>query len=104
MATQTSKVECDCASRRADWDLHPHAQKTLANHESCKELSEGHLQHREHVQTEQPKATKGVCQCGKPEWDLHPAVIRKVENQGSDADRKHLHELEQRCPRAENTK
>ncbi|KAF9908196.1 hypothetical protein EC991_010122 [Linnemannia zychae] len=48
---------------------------------------------------EQAGAPKSSC-CGQKDWDLHPACIRQIENQGSPADVKLLHEMERQCPRA----
>ncbi|KAG0298310.1 hypothetical protein BGZ96_000670 [Linnemannia gamsii] len=42
---------------------------------------------------------KSAC-CGQKDWDLHPACIRQIENKGSPADVKLLHEMERQCPRA----
>ncbi|KAF9920882.1 hypothetical protein FBU30_009179, partial [Linnemannia zychae] len=44
-------------------------------------------------------APKSAC-CGQKDWDLHPACIRHIENEGSPADVKLLHEMERQCPRA----
>ncbi|KAF9289539.1 hypothetical protein BGZ88_007717 [Linnemannia elongata] len=44
-------------------------------------------------------APKSSC-CGQKDWDFHPACIRHIENVGSPADVKLLHEMEQQCPRA----
>ncbi|KAG0320021.1 hypothetical protein BGZ97_000924 [Linnemannia gamsii] len=38
--------------------------------------------------------------CGQKDWDFHPACIRQIENEGSPADVKLLHEMERQCPRA----
>ncbi|KAF9578201.1 hypothetical protein BGW38_006130 [Lunasporangiospora selenospora] len=93
------KIECDCKNR-AEWDLHPLANRTFEN------LDKKHI----HTQTEpcieiQATTTKTktmpACSCGKNEWDLHPATIRFIENEGTPQDVKQLHELERRCPRAE---
>ncbi|KAG0279783.1 hypothetical protein BGZ95_000245 [Linnemannia exigua] len=47
----------------------------------------------------QAGAPKSAC-CGQKDWDLHPACIRQIENEGSPADVKRLHEMEKECPRA----
>ncbi|KAF9136154.1 hypothetical protein BGW39_005536 [Mortierella sp. 14UC] len=48
---------------------------------------------------DQAGVPKSAC-CGQKDWDFHPACIRRIENQGSPADVKLLHEMEQQCPRA----
>ncbi|KAG0362375.1 hypothetical protein BGX24_005123, partial [Mortierella sp. AD032] len=48
-----------------------------------------------HTQSkDQAGAPKSAC-CGQKDWDLHPACIRQIENEGSPADVKLLHEMEQ---------
>ncbi|KAF8937989.1 hypothetical protein BGZ47_008771, partial [Haplosporangium gracile] len=51
------------------------------------------------VTAETAGAPKSACG-GQKDWDLHPACIRQIENEGSPADVKLLHEMEQQCPRA----
>ncbi|KAG0368298.1 hypothetical protein BC939DRAFT_500462 [Gamsiella multidivaricata] len=94
MNTQTAKTDCTCAERRADWDLHPNANRALENNDAKDDLQHSH--HHDHSQQGQvqQQKTDSPCQCGKNEWDLHPAAIRKIENEGSPADVKQLHELE----------
>lgn len=98
MTSRTSKADCDCASRKAEWDLHPQVGRAVSNLESGGDVAQGHVHdHSRTEQTPQTMEAKGPCQCGRPEWDLHPAAIRKIENEGSEADVKQLHDLENSC-------
>ncbi|KAG0197472.1 hypothetical protein BGX28_009053 [Mortierella sp. GBA30] len=110
MTTKDTKTWAS-SGKTPEWDLHPLTNRTHENSDidqTTQQYSQDHLKPQSQATTStsasstNSTALKPACCCGKNEWDLHPAMIRKIENEGSPADVKLLHDLEHHCERAEH--